>query len=78
MGIHRSALRRRRRTDAEETKAENRVVKTKERTRRNARMLEKIKTASPPYTPAVMSWLSQRLDKQASKIRPEDIKSLVG
>ncbi len=77
MGIHRSALRRRRRTDAQETKARNRVVKTKERTRRDARMLDKIKAESPPYTPTVMSWLSQKLDKQASKIRPEDIKSLV-
>jgi hypothetical protein len=73
MGIHRSALKRRRRTDAAETKARNSTVKQKERARRDARMLETVKKGSLPYTPAVMSWLSRKLDMKASRISPEDI-----
>ncbi len=76
MGMHRSELRRRRRTDAVATKATNRVVKTKERVRRDARMVETIKSGSPPYAPAVLSWLSQKLGKKASKIKADDVASL--
>lgn len=77
MGIHRSALRRRRRTDAFDTKARNRVVKQKECDRRDARMIKKISEGGPPYTPAVMSWLSRKLDKAAVRITSEDVKTLV-
>ena len=77
MGIHRSELMRRRRTDAAETKARNRVLKEQERARREARMLEMIKKGSLPYTPTVMSWLSRKLDKKAGRITAEDIKTLV-
>ncbi len=77
MGIHRSAIRRQRRTDAAETKAENRIVKTKERIRRDARMLEKIKGGDLPYTPPVMSWLSREIGKRSTLITADDIKSLI-
>ena len=77
MGIHRSELKRRRRTDAAETKARNCTVKAQERARRDARMLEMIKRGSLPYTPMVMSWLSRKLDKKAGRITSEDIKTLV-
>ncbi len=77
MGMHRSELKRRRRTDAAATKTRNCVGKTKERARRDARMLQTIKAGSPPYAPAVMSWLSRKLDKQAGKIRSEDVASLL-
>jgi hypothetical protein len=77
MGIHRSAIRRRRREDAAATKARNKVVKAKERQRRDVRMVEKLKTDDPPYAPVVMSWLSRRLGKSANGITPEDVKSLV-
>ncbi len=77
MGMHRSALRRRRRADAAETTTRNKIVKNKERVRRDARMLEKVAAGSLPYTPVVMSWLSRKLDKRAGRITPEDIKSLV-
>ena len=77
MGMHRSALRRRRRADAAETTARNKIVKNKERARRDARMLEKVKGGSLPYTPFVMSWLSRKLDKRASRITPEDIRTLL-
>jgi hypothetical protein len=77
MGIHRSAIRRQRRTDAAETKVENRFVKTKERVRRDARMLEKIKGGDLPYTPPVMSWLSREIGKRSTLITADDIKSLI-
>jgi len=77
MGMHRSALRRRRRTDAAATTARNEPVKVQERVRRKARMMEKLKAGEPPYRPEVMSWLSRELGKKASRITPEDIKTLV-
>ena len=77
MGIHRSALARRRRNDAIETRAENRIVKTAERARRDGRMQVKIKAGTLPYAPPVMSWLSRTLDKPASRITAEDVKKLL-
>lgn len=77
MGIHRSALKRRRRSDAAETRARNSLVKVKERARRDARMLEKVREGTLPFTPTVMSWLSRRLGKNSSRITPDDIKILV-
>ena len=77
MGIHRSHLRRRTRSDAAEQKATNRVVKDKERVRRDARMIEKLKARSLPYAPAVMSWLSRALKKPSTKITSQDVQSLL-
>ncbi len=76
MGIHRSALRRRRRSDAADTKQRNGVVKTKERVRRDARMTAVIKEGTPPYAPSVMSWLSRKLNKRSTAISAEDIQTL--
>jgi len=64
------------RQDAIATKAVNRVFKSKERIRRDERMLATIKGAKPPYAPAVMSWLSRTLEKPAGKITSGDIKTL--
>jgi len=77
MGMHRSAKRRRRREDAAMTMARNKIVKTRERARRDTRMVEKVKTGSLPHTPVVMSWLSRKLNKKAGKITSEDIHNLV-
>ena len=77
MGIHRSALRRQRRSDAAATRLRNRVVKDAERARRDARMTQKVREGALPYTPGVMSWLSRTLDKKASRITLQDIKSLI-
>ncbi|MHC5111337.1 MAG: hypothetical protein ACYTHJ_15825 [Planctomycetota bacterium] len=78
MGIHRSALRRRNREDAATTKLGNRDRKAAERTRRNDRMVAKLKSGSLPYSPSVMSWLSRELAKPAGKITQDDIKSITG
>lgn len=64
--------------DAAATKAENRVRKTAERVRRDARMVAKLKTGSLPYSPPVMSWLSRTLDRKATRITQEDVKGLMG
>lgn len=62
-----------RRKQQSETRAVNRPKKMRERARREARMIARIRTGEPPYSPEVMSWLSRRLDKPASRITPEDI-----
>ncbi len=77
MGLHRSAIRRRRRSDAIATRTRNHGVKVKERTRRDVRMVESLKTGTLPYSPPVMSWLSRKLNKKTTKITPEDVKTVL-
>ncbi len=55
---------------------ENSVRKACERDRREATMLELLKKHSFPYTPAVMSWLSVKLGKKASRITAKDVAAL--
>ncbi|MCO6437698.1 MAG: hypothetical protein J5J06_11465 [Phycisphaerae bacterium] len=64
--------------DSRETRAVNSIRKAKERSRRDARMLEMLRNQKEPYSPAVMSWLSRRLDKPSSRITSQDIQSLLG
>ena len=78
MGVHRSAIRERDRLDAIATKAVNSVRKDKERVRRDARLIAKIKAGSLPYGPAIMSWASRQLGKPASRITQDEIHTLVG
>ena len=66
-----------RRTKATATRRQNSPVKTRERARREAKLLAFVKANKPPYTPAVMSWLSRKLDKPSGKITPKDIKALL-
>ncbi len=74
---HRSDRFKIRATDAAEAKRVNREFKNKERDRRDVRMAAMVKAGSLPYTPDVMSWLSQKLDKRSSKITDADIKTLL-
>lgn len=76
MGLHRTHQRRMNRAEARQTKADNRVFKDAERARRDARMLAKIKGKGLPFHPAVMSWLSRKLDKPAAKITANDLKAI--
>ena len=78
MDVSRKERRHIRRTDAIAAKSRNRIDKTKERARRDARMMERIKAGEPPYSPVVMSWLSRKLDKRSSKITSQDVKTLLG
>ncbi len=62
--------------DHAHAKSANKRVKTRERTRRDARMISVVKSGSLPFTPGVMSWLSRQLDKASSKITAADLKTL--
>jgi hypothetical protein len=66
-----------RRIDMAESRHRNGILKTKERARRDARMMETIKKGKLPYTPPVMSWLSTQLDKPSRLITPDDIQKLL-
>lgn len=78
MGLHRTHRRRADRIEAIETKLRNRSFKDPERDRRDARMEAAIKAGTLPYHPAVMSWLSRKLDKPSTKITPQDVKYVLG
>jgi hypothetical protein len=67
----------RRRHDAPIVERRNRLRKQAERRRRDERMLRLVKAGSLPYTPPVMSWMSERINKPASRITPEDVKQLL-
>ncbi len=66
-----------RKADAIEIRRVNALSKTKERARRDARMLGIVRAGALPYTPDVMSWLSAKLDKPARKITAVDVSTLV-
>ena len=76
MSLGRTHERRRDRMDAAETRVVNSGRKSRERARRDKRMGEALRAGSLPYSPAVMSWLSRKLDKNARRITPEDVKAL--
>jgi len=62
--------------DQKVSRKENGVLKVKERARRDARMLGVVKAKKLPYLPAVMSWLSAKLQKPSSRIVQADIDQL--
>ncbi len=67
-----------RRVDMAESRRINGPRKTDERARRDQRILGFIKKqGSLPYTPVVMSWLSQQLEKPARQITQTDVESIV-
>jgi hypothetical protein len=55
----------------------NGIRKTKERARRDSRMLETVKKGQLPYAPAVMTWLSEKLGKRSSLLTQEDVNRFV-
>ena len=77
MKISRGTRRRYDQADAAATKGVNGPRKAKERSRRDARILAKVKSGSLPYTPEVMSWLSVEIGKPASKVTSDDIRKLI-
>ena len=54
----------------------NGTRKTKERDRRDRRMLEIIAKNTFPFTPSIMSWISVQLDKPTSLIVAADLQAL--
>lgn len=65
----------RNRVNGRVTRAANSLLKRKERANRDKRMAALIQKGTFPYVPAVMSWLSEKLGKPASQIKPEDVKA---
>ena len=66
-----------RQIDMAESRRVNGIWKTKERARRQSRMVEIIKKGKLPYTPSVMSWLSAQLDKPSRRIAQDDVDRLL-
>lgn len=66
-----------RQVDMFDSRQRNHVRKEKERTRRDARMKEVVQKGQLPYTPSVLSWLSDQLGKPGRLITVEDVRRLV-
>ena len=65
------------REDMAESRYRNGILKTKERARRDQRLLEALKTGKAPYPRILMNWLSTQLDRPASAITDSDIKDFL-
>lgn len=63
--------------DQRQSRKVNGMVKTKERARRQDRMVELLKKGEFPYTPTLQSWLSETLNKPASRITQADVEELL-
>jgi hypothetical protein len=66
-----------RRFDMAESRTVNGHLKTRERERRQVRMLGLLKAGKFPYVPSVMSWVSHELGKPSGKITQADVTKLV-
>ncbi len=55
----------------------NGPLKVKERARRNARMLEVLKSGKRPYPRVVRTWLAAQLGKKERQITDEDVRRLL-
>lgn len=66
-----------RRVDMADSRHRNGIRKAGERERRTARMLGIIKQGKLPYTPPVLSWLSEQLNKPGRLITQEDVNGLL-
>ena len=66
-----------RQMDMKTSRRKNGVLKVKERVRRTARMKTILKNGKLPYTPPVMSWLSEQLDKPSTRITQTDVDALL-
>ncbi|MFO0865537.1 MAG: hypothetical protein U0744_12955 [Gemmataceae bacterium] len=63
--------------DQKLSRLENGVRKVKETVRRDKSMTERVKAGKLPFIPAIMSWLSRKLDKPSTKITQADVDQLV-
>jgi hypothetical protein len=67
----------RHREKAAVSRAENSTRKRKGRANRDKAMLEIIKKGQYPFTPAIMSWVSEKLNKPSSKVSETEVWRLV-
>jgi len=66
-----------RNADQAESRLLNGERKVEERARRDKRMRALVKKAKPPYTPAIQSWLSMKLNKPSRLITAEEVATLL-
>jgi len=66
-----------RQRDMRESRIVNGHKKRSERTRRDATMKELIQKGTFPYTPAILSWISAKLNKPGRLVTPDEAKKLV-
>jgi hypothetical protein len=66
-----------RRFDMAESRRNNGSRKIEERERRTLRMVGLIKQGKLPYTPPVMSWISEQLDKPSRLVTQQEVDKLV-
>ncbi|MFL5330960.1 MAG: hypothetical protein ACJ8C4_18865 [Gemmataceae bacterium] len=66
-----------RQKDMRESRIVNGMRKTKERDRREIRIMGLVKDGKLPYTPVVLSWLSNALNKPGRLITQDDVKKLL-
>lgn len=59
-----------------ESRTVNGHLKRKERANRDLRMAGLIKSGKFPYTPAIQSWISIKLDKPFTQVSESEAKSL--
>ena len=59
--------------EMQESRLENGHKKRKERVRRDIRLKELVKKGTLPFTPTILSMLSQKLDKPGLKITQADV-----
>ncbi len=74
-----------RRRDRLDNRLENQIAsrrknsqkKSQENARRDEQIKELLKKGSYPYTPGILSWASQKLNKKASEITEQELQSLI-
>lgn len=66
-----------RQLDMKLSRRKNGALKVKERARRETRMKALLKEGKLPYTPPIMSWLSEQLDKPSTRITQADVDGLL-
>ena len=76
MGARR-VRRQQRQADMANSRQVNGMLKTKERVRRDARMLGVVSKGKLPFLPGVMSWLSTKLNKPSKQITEAEVRQLV-
>jgi len=60
-----------------QSRTENGHIKRDERVRREARIKRLLGEGKFPYTPAIRSWLSVKLDKPSTRITEADVQELL-
>ena len=66
-----------RRFDMAESRTVNGHLKTRERERRESRMLGLLKAGKFPYTPSIQSWISTQLGKPFTQVSEDEVRALV-